>query len=94
VTVSPGEASAHDRAAVILTPDQRVRVFVSSTLKELAEERAAALRAIRRLHLIPIERYELRWTIDPAHFFQKLDLAVAEHVRQTGAAWRSLGVGP
>jgi hypothetical protein len=41
-----------------------------------------------------IERYELRWTIDPAHFFQKLDLAVAEYVRQTGAAWRSLGVGP
>jgi hypothetical protein len=31
---------------VILTPDQRVRVFISSTLEELAEERAAALRAI------------------------------------------------
>jgi hypothetical protein len=27
---------------VILTPDQRVRVFISSTLEELAEERAAA----------------------------------------------------
>jgi hypothetical protein len=39
---------------VILTPDQRVRVFVSSTLEELAEERAAALRAIRRLHLVPV----------------------------------------
>ena len=39
---------------MILTPDQRVRVFISSTLEELAEERAAALRAIRRLHLVPV----------------------------------------
>jgi predicted ATPase/class 3 adenylate cyclase len=39
---------------VILTPDQRVRVFVSSTLGELAGERAAALRAIRRLRLVPV----------------------------------------
>jgi class 3 adenylate cyclase len=38
---------------VILTPDQRVRVFISSTLGELADERAAARRAIRRLHLVP-----------------------------------------
>jgi hypothetical protein len=30
---------------VILMPDQRVRVFVSSTLEELAEERAAARRS-------------------------------------------------
>jgi predicted ATPase/class 3 adenylate cyclase len=41
-------------APVILTPDQRVRVFISSTLAELAEERAAARRAIRRLHLAPV----------------------------------------
>jgi predicted ATPase/class 3 adenylate cyclase len=39
---------------VILTPDQRVRVFISSTLGELADERAAARRAIRRLHLVPV----------------------------------------
>jgi hypothetical protein len=31
---------------VIRTPDQRVRVFVSSTLAELADERAAARRAV------------------------------------------------
>ena len=31
---------------VIRTPDQRLRVFVSSTLQELAEERAAAREAI------------------------------------------------
>jgi predicted ATPase/class 3 adenylate cyclase len=53
VTVSPGEQSP-DRSAVILTPDQRVRVFISSTLEGLAEERAAALRAIRRLYLVPV----------------------------------------
>ena len=46
--------SAADRADVILTPDQRVRVFISSTLEELAAERAAARRAIRRLHLVPV----------------------------------------
>src|SRR5262249_49556115 len=38
---------------VILTPDQRVRVFISSTLEELAAERAAARRAITRLPLGP-----------------------------------------
>ena len=38
----------------ILTPDQRLRVFVSSTLQELAPERAAARTAIERLQLTPI----------------------------------------
>ena len=52
-----GGESPADQAAVILTPDQRVRVFISSTLGELATERAAARRAIRRLHLVPV-RYE------------------------------------
>jgi Domain of unknown function (DUF4062) len=37
----------------ILTPDQRPRVFVSSTLQELADERAAARAAIEALRLIP-----------------------------------------
>lgn len=36
------------------TPDQRVRVFVSSTLRELEDEREAARAAIERLHLIPV----------------------------------------
>ena len=51
---SPGEELAAARAEMILTPDQRVRVFISSTLQELAEERAAARRAIQRLHLVPV----------------------------------------
>ena len=35
----------------ISTPDRRVRVFVSSTLQELADERAAARAAIARLRM-------------------------------------------
>ncbi|CAN5555168.1 hypothetical protein BH24DEI1_BH24DEI1_15090 [soil metagenome] len=34
------------QAMTILTPDQRMRVFVSSTLQELAEERSAAKEAM------------------------------------------------
>ena len=40
--------------AVIRTPDRRVRVFVSSTLGELAEERRAVARAISALRLTPV----------------------------------------
>ena len=40
--------------AIIRTPDQRLRVFVSSTLQELAQERAAAREAITRMRLAPI----------------------------------------
>ena len=41
-------------AALIRTPEQRVRVFVSSTLDELAPERAAAREAITQLRLTPV----------------------------------------
>ena len=40
--------------SAILTPDQRVRVFVSSTLGEFAEERIAVRTAIDQLHLTPV----------------------------------------
>lgn len=39
---------------VIRTPDQRLRVFVSSTLHELAEERTLAREAISSLRLAPV----------------------------------------
>jgi hypothetical protein len=39
---------------VIRTPDQRVRVFVSSTLRELAAERQAVQDAVTRLRLVPV----------------------------------------
>ena len=39
---------------IIRTPDRRLRVFVSSTLGELAEERRAVSRAISALRLTPV----------------------------------------
>lgn len=39
---------------LISTPDRRVRVFVSSTLGELATERSAVRAAIESLHLTPV----------------------------------------
>lgn len=41
-------------STVIRTPDQRLRVFISSTLRELADERAAVREAVTSLHLAPI----------------------------------------
>ena len=42
------------RWPAIRTPDQRLRVFVSSTLEELAAERRAARAAIEQLRLAPV----------------------------------------
>jgi hypothetical protein len=42
------------QGASIRTPDQRLRVFVSSTLEELAAERDAARAAIEQLRLAPV----------------------------------------
>src|SRR5512137_618909 len=39
---------------MIRTPDQRLRVFVSSTLQELADERKVAREAIEHLRLAPV----------------------------------------
>src|SRR5918996_696308 len=38
----------------IKTPDQRLRVFVSSTVKELAAERRATTKAIESMRLHPV----------------------------------------
>src|SRR5438067_730079 len=59
VTDSPLDAERRSTGALpipaqIRTPDQRVRVFVSSTLDELAPERAAAREAITQLRLTPV----------------------------------------
>lgn len=40
--------------SLILAPDQRLRVFVSSAMQELAKERSAAVEAIRNLKLTPV----------------------------------------
>lgn len=49
-----GSPGATGTDPVILTPDQRVRVFVSSTMEELAAERTAVRRAIEDLRLAPV----------------------------------------
>ena len=41
-------------SAAIRTPDQRLRVFVSSTLKELADERKAVRSSVERIGLAPV----------------------------------------
>src|SRR5215469_7307207 len=58
-TDSPPDAARRATGALtvpaqIRTPDQRVRVFVSSTLDELAPERAATREAITQLRLTPV----------------------------------------
>jgi hypothetical protein len=55
-SLTPGRAGGRGVAmsGVILTPDQRLRVFVSSTMEELAEERRAVRRAVERLQLAPV----------------------------------------
>jgi predicted ATPase/class 3 adenylate cyclase len=51
---SPERQGPGQAPEVILTPDQRLRIFISSTIEELAAERVAARRAITRLHLVPV----------------------------------------
>ncbi len=51
------ESASASRATVppvIRTPDQRLRVFVSSALKDVVEERSAAREAITHLRLMPV----------------------------------------
>jgi hypothetical protein len=48
------DKSTPQRPTIIRTPDQRLRVFVSSTLQELAAERAAARGAVAQLQLSPV----------------------------------------
>jgi predicted ATPase len=72
----------------IRTPDQRLRVFVSSTLGELADERAAIRAAIERLHLIPV-MFELGARPHPPRSLYRSYLAQS-HVF-VGVYWRRYG---
>jgi predicted ATPase len=72
----------------IRTPDQRLRVFVSSTLAELADERAAVRAAIERLHLIPV-MFELGARPHPPRSLYRAYLSQS-HVF-VGVYWRRYG---
>jgi predicted ATPase len=77
---------------VIRTPDQRLRVFVSSTLGELADERRAALRAISTLRLTPV-LFELGARPHPPQELYRAYLAQSDVF--VGMYWQRYGrVGP
>lgn len=85
-------ASSDDPGPVIRTPDQRLRVFVSSTLAELAEERAGVRRAIESLGLAPV-MFELGARPHPPQELYRAYLEQSDIF--VGLYWQSYGwVGP
>jgi predicted ATPase len=77
---------------VIRTPDRRLRVFVSSTLGELAEEREAVSRAISALRLTPV-MFELGARPHPPQELYRAYLAQSDVF--VGLYWQRYGwVGP
>ena len=78
--------------AAIRTPDQRLRVFVSSTLAELADERAAVSRAISALRLTPV-LFELGARPHPPRELYRAYLAQSDIF--IGLYWQRYGwIGP
>ena len=77
---------------VIRTPDRRLRVFVSSTLTELAEERRAVSRAITALRLTPV-MFEVGARPHPPQDLYRAYLAQSDVF--VGLYWQQYGwVGP
>src|SRR4051812_4834684 len=70
----PGAAEG---AGSIPTPDQRLRVFISSTLMELAEERLAVRDAVVQLRLIPV-MFELSARTHPPRDLYRAYLAQSD----------------
>jgi hypothetical protein len=76
----------------IRTPDQRLRVFVSSTLEELANERKAVSRAISALRLAPV-MFELGAQPHPPQEVYRAYLAQSDVF--IGLYWQRYGwIGP
>jgi len=73
---------------VIRTPDQRLRVFVSSTLQELAAERQAVRDAVSRLRLVPV-MFELGARPHPPRQVYRSYLAQTQVF--VGVYWQSYG---
>ena len=73
---------------MIRTPDQRVRVFVSSTLTELAAERRAVRDAVTRLRLVPV-MFELGARPHPPRTVYRAYLAQSQVF--VGIYWQSYG---
>jgi hypothetical protein len=77
--------------ALIRTPDQRLRVFVSSTLDELADERRAAGAAISALGLTPV-MFEQGARPHPPRDLYRAYLAQSDIF--VGLYWQSYGQVP
>ncbi len=73
---------------LIRTPDQRLRVFVSSTLQELAAERQAVRDAVTRLRLAPV-MFELGARPHPPRQVYRSYLAQSQVF--VGVYWQSYG---
>jgi predicted ATPase len=87
--IQPGEDERHIR---IVTPDQRLRIFVSSTLEELAAERRAARDAIETLHLTPV-MFELGARAHPPRDLYRAYVAQSQVF--IGLYWQRYGwIGP
>jgi predicted ATPase/class 3 adenylate cyclase len=85
------EASGQDREGIgvrISTPDRRLRVFISSTIGELAAEREAAKTAIRTLRLAPV-MFELGARPHPPRDLYRSYLAQSDIF--VGIYWQSYG---
>jgi predicted ATPase len=85
VTAARPDTGAAD---LIRTPDQRVRVFVSSTLQELADERRAARAGVTRLRLVPV-MFELGARPHPPR--QVYRSYIAQSQVFVGIYWQSYG---
>jgi predicted ATPase len=72
----------------IRTPDQRLRIFVSSTLQELGAEREAAKRAIEHICLTPV-MFELGARAHPPRDLYRAYLAQSDVF--IGIYWQSYG---
>ena len=73
---------------IIHTPDQRLRVFVSSTLQEMAAERRAVRDAVTRLRLVPV-MFELGARPHPPREVYRAYLAQSQVF--VGVYWQSYG---
>jgi hypothetical protein len=86
--VTGSTTNAPSAPLAIRTPDQRIRVFVSSTLDELAPERAAVRQAITQLRLTPV-LFELGARPYPPRDLYRAYLAQSEIF--VGLYWRRYG---
>ena len=81
-------AAGREQVRVIHTPDRRLRVFVSSTLHELAGERAAVRGAVEELRLTPV-MFELGARPHPPQALYRAYLEQSDIM--VGIYWQSYG---